>query len=71
MTVRTLAISCMILYLTLLSTSCPKPRWYVAGARPTMWGIVVSFWTGCFCFVVCVIHWNGGSPGLRLLGEGT
>jgi hypothetical protein len=35
MTVRTLAISCMILYLTLLSLSWPKPRWYVAGARPT------------------------------------
>lgn len=36
MTVRTLAISCMSLYLTLESASWPKPRWNVAGARPTV-----------------------------------
>lgn len=36
MTVLTLAMSCIILYLTLLSRSWPKPRWYVPGARPTM-----------------------------------
>jgi hypothetical protein len=41
MTVRTLAISCMILYLTLLSLSWPKPRWYVAGARPTGYALVL------------------------------
>ena len=41
MTVRTLAISCMTLYRTLESASWPKPRWNVAGAKPTVWGLLL------------------------------
>ncbi len=42
MTVRTLEINCMTLYLTLESVSWPKPRWYVAGANPTVWLLSAS-----------------------------
>ena len=43
MTVRTLEINCMTLYLTLESVSWPKPRWYVAGAKPTVWLLLASW----------------------------